>query len=163
MLNLPISSFLVSIQLLMRQLVNFAHNLVVVMVAVFLFPQHLGFENLIAFPGMFLVALNMLAVIQLVGYIGARYRDLEPLLAAIMQPLFFLTPVIFRPQQLGANEYILNFNPFAHWLKLIRGPLMGEVPPVETWLIVVVMTVVSWIAALWMTAAKRRRLAYWVH
>lgn len=163
LLNIPVSSILVSVLLLFRQLINFGHNFIVVFVVLIIYPEHLSWTALWVIPGLFLVCLNLLWVIQLVGYIGARYRDLAPLLAAIMQPLFFVTPVLFKPSQLGAKAYIADLNPLTYWLALIRDPLMGNIPSAFTWLVVLVMTVVGWIAALTITISKRNRLAYWVH
>lgn len=162
-LNIPVSSLTVSMLLLFRQLINFLHNFVVVIIVFIFFPEHLSWTALLMLPGLFLVSLNLLWIIQLVGYIGARYRDLSPLLNAIMQPLFFITPVLFRPSQLGQNSFIADLNPFTYWLSLIRDPLMGTAPQLSTWLVALVMTVVGWFLALMITAKKRKRLAYWVH
>ena len=162
-LNLPTSSLLVSLLLLFRQLINFAHNLVVIVIVLIVYPKHLTWSALLFIPGLALVALNLLWVIQLIGYVGARYRDLAPLSIAIMQPLFFITPVLFHPRQLGSFRFISELNPLAHWLALIRDPLMGTPPPASTWVASGLMALVGWSCALLMTAAKRRRLVYWVH
>lgn len=163
LLSMPISSFLISIQLLLRQIVNFGHNFVVVVVVLFFFPQNLSFVALLAIPGFFLVSLNLLWLIQIIGYFGARYRDLEPLLAAIMQPIFFLTPVMFRPSQLSDKAFLMDFNPLAYWLALIRDPLMGHVPSVTTWGVSIIMALSGWCLALILTGYKRHRLPYWVN
>lgn len=163
LLNVRLPSLLIAIQLLLRQLVNFAHNLVVVAVVLMIYPQNLSVTALWAIPGLLLVCINLLWVIQVLGYFGARYRDFEPLIAAVMQPLFFVTPVIFRPEQLSASELILILNPFAYWMGLIRDPLMGVTPTVMTWSVSIGMAVLGWAFALWLTAKKRTRLAYWVH
>lgn len=163
MLNIPVSSILVSIVLLARNMVTLAHNFIVVIAVLILFPDNLSVKALYAVPGLVLVCLNLLWIIQLVGYIGARYRDLSPLLAAIMQPLFFLTPVLFRTEQLGASSFIVSLNPLTHFLSVVRDPLMGSVPPPSTWAVVLALCVAGWLAALTMTALKRRRLAYWVN
>lgn len=162
-LNIPTSSILVSLLVLIRNIINFLHNFIVVIVVLIIYPNTVGLVSLLAIPGLLLVCFNLLAIIQLLGFVGARYRDLSPLLAAILQPLFFITPVLFRPSQLGANAFIAELNPFTYWLSLIRDPIMGVAPSITTWLIVSVMATVSWIAALLMTASKRHRLAYWVH
>jgi len=162
-LNIPVSSLLVSILLLFRQLINFGHNLAVVVVALLIYPQHLSLSAFLALPGLVLVSINLLGVIQIAGYVGARYRDLGPLLNAIMQPLFFITPVLFRPEQLGRGAIITEFNPFTYWLSLIRDPLMGTAPSVFTWFVVITMTILCWMAVLAMTVTKRQRLAYWVN
>ena len=163
LLNMPVSSMLVSVQLILRELVNFAHNLVIVVIVLVIFPQPIGLTTLLVIPGLILVCINLLWVIQLIGYFGARFRDLEPLVSAIMQPLFFLTPVIFRPEQLGANAFILNLNPLAYWLSLIRDPIMGQAPTMLTWIVSILMAVLGWTAALYITAKKRHRLAYWIN
>lgn len=163
LLNIEVSSLLISLQLLLRQLVNFAHNLIVVAVVLFIYPKYWSSSSLMFFPGLILVCLNLLWIIQLVGYIGARYRDLEPLIAAIMQPLFFITPVIFRPNQVSIDRRIIDFNPLAHLIALIRDPLLGSPPPVLSWIVAAVLALLGWTAALWLTSNKRNRLAYWVH
>lgn len=163
LLNMKISSLQIALQLLLRHLVTFAHNLVVVVIVFLIYPPDLGWNMLLAVPGLLLVSFTLLGIIELVGFFGARFRDLEPLLGAVMQPLFFVTPVIFRPEQLGESHLILALNPFAYWLSLIRDPLMGATPTAATWLVSALMAVVIWGAALVMMARKRVRLAYWVH
>ena len=163
LLNMPVSSLLLSLQLLLRQLINFGHNLVVVVIVLVIIPKHLNAMSFLVIPGFLLVAINLLWIIQFIGYLGARYRDLEPLVMAIMQPLFFLTPVIFRPNQLGDKSFLLQFNPLTHLLSLIRDPLMGSNPSMLNWSIALAMAILGWAAALYMTAKKRHRLSYWVN
>lgn len=163
LLNIPVSSLLVALLLILRQLINFAHNFVVVILVMVIYPQHISPTALIAIPAIALVSFNLLAIAQLIGYVGARYRDLAPLLNAIMQPLFFLTPVLFRPSQLGTNAFITELNPLSYWLSLVREPLMGTAPSLSNWLVVIGMSIVCWIAAFAITLAKRSRLAYWVN
>lgn len=163
LLSMRFSSLLIAIQLLLRQIINFGHNFVVVAGVLLIYPDHLSPVAFLAIPGFLLVCLNMLWIIQLVGYFGARYRDLEPLLAAVMQPMFFMTPVLFRPQQLGDKAFVMDFNPLAYWLALVRDPLMGNPPTAGTWIVSLLIAVVGWSLALWMTGRKRHRLPYWVN
>ena len=71
--------------------------------------------------------------------------------------------MIFRPEQLGDVRLILDLNPFAYWLELIREPLIGNVPALSTWLVCIGMAIVGWSAALAITYSKRYRLAYWIN
>lgn len=163
LLNIPFASLLLSLQLLLRLLVNFAHNFLVVIAVLLIYPSNISPMAFLAIPGFLLVCFNLLWVAQLFGYVGARFRDLEPLLVAIMQPLFFLTPVIFRSEQLGTNSLIILLNPFAHWLSLIRDPLMGKAPEMSSWIISIAMAIAGWALALYVTDTSRRRLSYWVN
>lgn len=162
-LNRRVSSLLVSTVHLLEQLVDYAHNLIVVLVVLLIFPQNLSFTALWAIPGTLLVLVNLLCVIQIIGYIGARFRDLAPLVTAIISPLFLITPVMFRPEQLGSAQFVVYINPFAYWVELIRSPLLGQVPSLTTWLGCIAMTIVGWALALYLTARKRPNLAYWVN
>ena len=162
-LSMPISSALVSASLVMRQMVNLMHNFVVVIIVLLVYPEHLSVYALLSIPGFLLVALNMFLIVQFMGYLGARYRDMDPLVTALMQPMFLLSPVIFRPAQLGDSSHLLLFNPFTYWISLVRDPLMGQVPPLSTWLGVAGFCVIAGTAAAIITAGKRNRLSYWVN
>lgn len=162
-LNIEVSSLLISLQLLLRQLVNFSHNLLVVAAVLVIYPKSWSLTSFMFLPGLLLVCLNLLWIIQFVGYVGARYRDLEPLISAVMQPLFFITPVIFRPSQVSIDSRIIDFNPLAHLISLLRDPLLGSQPTLLSWITGATMAVIGWIATLWLTSRKRNRLAYWVH
>ena len=57
---------------------------------------------------------------------------------------------------------MLDLNPFHHLIEILRAPLLGQVPTLENWVAVVVITFVGWVVALWFFSAYRWRLAYWV-
>jgi ABC-type polysaccharide/polyol phosphate export permease len=159
-INLP--SFFVSFQLVLRQLINFGHNIVVFIFVLLIFPQHVSVLAFLAIPGLIVVVLNLLWVVQILGYVGARFRDIEPLVVSFMPILFFLSPVIYRASQLGPLEPIMVFNPLGYWIGLIRDPVLGTVPGAGTYLYALAVTVAGWTAALWLTARKRHRLPYWI-
>jgi ABC-type polysaccharide/polyol phosphate export permease len=159
-INLP--SFFVSVQLILRQLINFSHNILVFIVVSLVYPQHASFVAFLAIPGLILVVLNLLWVIQVLGYFGARYRDLEPLVASFLPILFFLSPVIYRANQLGALARVMAFNPLTYWIGLIRDPLLGFVPSPGTYVLALTTTLFGWVAALWLTTHRRHRLPYWI-
>jgi ABC-type polysaccharide/polyol phosphate export permease len=159
-INLP--SFFISMQLILRQLINFAHNVVVFIVVLMIYPEHVSTVAFLAIPGLLLVILNLLWVVQSLGYVGARFRDLEPLVVSFLPILFFLSPVIYRASQLGTLEPIMAFNPLTYWIGLIRDPLSGIVPAGGTYALALAVTVAGWALALWLTSSRRHRLPYWI-
>jgi ABC-type polysaccharide/polyol phosphate export permease len=159
-INLP--SFFISMQLILRQLINFAHNIVVFVIVLAIYPEHVSAVAFLAIPGLLLVILNLLWVVQSLGYVGARFRDLEPLVVSFLPILFFLSPVIYRASQLGTLEPIMAFNPLTYWIGLIRDPLSGIVPAGETYVLALAVTVAGWALALWLTSSRRHRLPYWI-
>jgi len=161
-LNVRLPSFLLSLQMLLRQLINLGHNLVVVLAVFLIYPQHLSPTALLAIPGVALVALSLLGLIQLIGFLGARYRDLDPLISSFMPILFFLSPVIYQARQLGDAYLVMQFNPVAHWIHIVRDPLLGQVPSLDSYAITLAIGLLAWLGALWVTSSRGHRLPYWV-
>jgi lipopolysaccharide transport system permease protein len=47
-------------------------------------------------------------------------------------------------------------------LAILREPLLGNVPTLTDWLVVIAFTVVGWIGALLFFARFRARIVYWL-
>jgi ABC-type polysaccharide/polyol phosphate export permease len=150
------------VQVLLRQLINFAHNLIVVVGVLIVFSSAVSWVTLLVIPNLVLVIMNLLWMVLLIGLLGARFRDMEQLIAAVMPILFFLSPVIYRPDQLGIKSAFVWFNPFSHMISLLRFPLQGSVPPTFVYVVMMTMAVVGWSIALWFLNRKYGRIAFWV-
>jgi ABC-type polysaccharide/polyol phosphate export permease len=159
-INLP--SFFISLQVVLRQLINAGHNFIVVALIFIIYPGHISLTAFLAIPGLIIVVMNLLWVTQVLGYIGARYRDVEPLIVAFLPILFFVSPVIYSAKQLGDLQPFLLFNPLAYWVGLIRDPIMGQIPGLGAYAYALAITVAGWLLALWTTSRKRHRLPYWI-
>lgn len=59
------------------------------------------------------------------GTLGARFRDVGQLVAAVITFAFFVTPVIWEPSRLGEYQWVAFYNPLAHFINIVRGPIMG--------------------------------------
>ncbi|WP_454634170.1 ABC transporter permease [Bradyrhizobium cenepequi] len=69
----------------------------------------------------------------LLGYIGARFRDLPHALGLVLQALWFISPVYLEPKVFrgGGLDALVDSNPIYHLLQIVRAPLLhGEWP---TW------------------------------
>lgn len=162
LVNIRLPVYLITFQAFGRHLINLGHNLVVVLAVFLIFPHYNSWVSLLALPGLLIVSINLIAVMQLVGIIGARFRDLEPLIVSFFPILFFLSPVIYRPGQLGGAEAIMAFNPIAHYIRVIRDPMLGIVPDVQHYLIVLILTAATVLLSIWMTGSRAYRLPYWM-
>lgn len=161
-LNIKLPTFLISLQLLFRQLINYGHNLIVLAVVLAVYPQHVGPTMLFAIPGIIVLAAGLLGTIQILGFLGARYRDFDPLISSLMPILFFISPVIYQSRQLGPAEAVMEYNPLAHWIRLVRDPVLGIPPTIGSYATAILLTALIWILALWLTSARSYRLPYWV-
>jgi ABC-type polysaccharide/polyol phosphate export permease len=149
-------------QLVLRQLINFGHNLVVVIVVLIIFPPQLSFVQLLLIPGFILLIGNLLWMTMVFGMLGARFRDIEPLIGAFMPLMFFLSPVIYRPDHLGMHAVLAWINPFSYLISLIRDPIQGVIPHMFVYGVSSVIMVTGWLFTLNFLERKYRRVSFWV-
>ncbi len=119
--------------------------------------------NLWVLPAIMMLLLNAVAVQYLMGLISARFRDVSHLVTSITRLLLFVTPILWTRFDLrGIRSDLMDFNPVAHYVEIFRAPLMGLEPRPLSWIVVLAMTVLIWIAAAVAASRMRRRLAYWL-
>lgn len=150
------------LQMIWRNLLIFAHNFVIAIVVLLWFPPAQLWPPLLALPGLLLVLLNGLWAGLLLGTLCARYRDIAPIVSSVVQLAFFLTPILWKREMLGSHQWAVDANPLYHMVELVRAPLLGEVPPAASWLIVMLITAGGFALALLAFARYRARIAYWV-
>lgn len=112
------------------------------------------------------IALTLLAasfVVAILGGLAARFRDVTVALGSLMQVSFFVTPVLWVPDQLTERaQWVVRLNPLALFLDLTRSPLMGEVPSLQTWGASVGVVLLLGLIFFWQYVAIRRRIVYWL-
>ncbi|MDE0182342.1 MAG: ABC transporter permease, partial [Caldilineaceae bacterium] len=145
-----------------RDLIIFFHNAAIFVVVAAVFSIRPGWVGLLALPGLALLCLNGVWMGLLFGLVSARFRDIPPVMDSIVRIFFFVTPIIWMPELLPDRTVLLDFNPFFHYVELVRAPLLGQAPQLASWLAVLGMTLGGWLAALLMFRNYRRRVAYWV-
>ncbi len=117
-----------------------------------------------ALPGLLLWAVDALALTLLLGAFCARFRDIQPIVNSVMQIAFFITPVIWKPTQLGAASIAkLAFNPFFDLLEIVRGPILGSDVAGTTWVGRASIYSMALCAISWAFFVRARgRVTFWV-
>ena len=155
-------------RLVWRQVLFFAHNMIVYAVMFVIFPQPLGWASLTVFPALVLLTVNGAWVALLLGIVTTRFRDMAPITQSLVQLLFFLTPIVWIYQDLLDNPAVadrarlVEFNPLLHFIEIVRQPLLGEEQHLRHWTVVLVITVVGWALTFAVVRRFRSRVAYWV-
>jgi len=149
-------------RVVMRNLLVLAHNIVVIVVVDVLLKISPGTVALLAIPAFLLWLVVALALAMLLGAICARFRDIPPIVGSVMQMAFFVSAVIWRPEQLKDQEYLLAFNPFYTLLEIVRGPLLGEIPSLQVYLSAGAFSAVVLIVTWLLFSRVRGRIAFWV-
>ena len=159
-LKLPLSTH--GYRVACRALIIFAHNLPILAIVALLFPTRPGWSALLAAPGLALLCLNGVWACLLFSLVSARFRDVPLITASFMQVAFFLTPVFWRPEALPERAAVLQFNPFYHFLELVRAPLLGHAPGMISWLVATGITLAGWLVMFMFYCRCRQRIAYWL-
>ena len=128
-------------RLVWRQIILFAHNIVIFVVIAIVFPKPWSWADLSVIPALGLIVLNCVWVSLCFGILSTRYRDISPLLFSLVQLLFFMTPIIWNEstlEQQGAGKWakIVELNPLLHYLDIVRAPLLGAEQEVRHWVVV---------------------------
>ncbi|RAR60616.1 lipopolysaccharide transport system permease protein [Paraburkholderia unamae] len=150
------------LQVVWRNLIVLAHNFVIVLLLFCIFGVK-NWEALPLFiPGLVVYVLNALWIAMVAGLLSARFRDLPQIIAALIQIAFYVTPIIYRPNALSRFSFIVEWNPLAYLVDIVRAPLIGQVPTPLTWGVTIGMLVIGWPLALALTGRYLKRIPYWV-
>ena len=147
---------------IIRNVLVLLHNVVVVVVVFAIFGVWPGTQVFWALPGALLWLVDALAACLLLGTLGARYRDIPPIIASLMQIFFFVSPIIWKPELISAGHAWLQLNPFYALIEVVRRPLLGDAASAHLWRLALAYSGTLWLASLLLFMRMRARLAYWI-
>lgn len=145
-----------------RNLIILAHNAVIVLVVLAACGVRPGWTAFAALPGLALLVANGIGWSVTLGLVGARFRDMMPLVANATQMLLFVTPVLWRAEDLGDRRVLAALNPLFHLIEIVRRPLLGGGVPTESFAVAVAITLVNLGLAFAFYTRLRWRVAYWL-
>lgn len=132
-------------------MIHFMIGLTVVMAMVWSLRGFGNLPALVVLPfSLTLLFLFGWAVSVLAGYMNSAFRDIQHLLNIGFQVLFYLTPIIYPPENLPGTrlEQLFKYNPLVPFLDIVREPVLyGRVPPLGTFMTATLATVVVTAAA----------------
>jgi len=160
-IDVPYSTHIMRI--MFRNGLVFAHNLVILPIVFIIFSVPIPPTAPLSIFGLVLLVLNGLWAGLLLGTLAARFRDLPQLIQNLMQVAFFVSPVLYRPEDLeGLVRDIMQWNPLASILAVVRDPLLGTVPSSHDYLIAGGVLLLGFAVTLPFFGYFRRRIVYWV-
>ncbi|GJL96298.1 MAG: sugar ABC transporter permease [Hyphobacterium sp.] len=146
-----------------RAVFTLALNLIVAFSAMLVMGWRPELVAFLCLPGFVIYLINAIAIQYTFGLIAARYRDVAHLTNSITRIMIFVTPVLWVREELtGARAIVADLNPLTHYIEIIRAPLLGDVPRLSSWAIVLAITVLLLAIASVTGAHMRRRLPYWI-
>lgn len=159
-LNAPLSIY--AYRQVWSAIISFAHNVWIYFAVGLWFGLEPSLSMLWAVPALLVTLFNGFWVSILLGLLSARFRDIPLIVASIVQVIFFITPVIWRPEMLPSRALLLVLNPLYHMVEIIRAPLLGSTPSAENWAAVILISILGSALTLVFYSAYRWRIAYWI-
>ena len=148
-------------RMVQRNLIIFLHNIVVIPFIWLVYPWPIGFQSLLAPVGLLIVYLAVVCGSVIVSMICVRYRDVPPVMASILQLLFFVSPIIWVPDHVRGSEFIVALNPVAYLLAVTRDPIMGVSPSFLSWAGAVGFVALAAVAMAYIYTRYRSRVVFW--
>jgi lipopolysaccharide transport system permease protein len=124
-INLPISTHI--LRVLVRNIIIFFHNIVIIPPLFFFLSVPINYNILWVVVGFLLLIINLFWIIIVCAIISTRFRDFRQILLNFLQIFFYLTPILWYPS-LVDNDFRIYLNPFLHLINVVREPILGNTP-----------------------------------
>jgi ABC-type polysaccharide/polyol phosphate export permease len=146
-----------------RVFISIAHYFVLYFIGLLFLPLPVSAVSLLSLVGLFFLFINALWLMPTLGFLCARFRDLELIIRNLLQLTFFVTPVFWNYKNVSHDKlFVVIYNPFFYFLEAIRAPLLGEIPPLSHYIILAGITVAGYGLMSFVYRGMRRNLAFYV-
>ena len=141
----------------------FCHHFILYALALMTGFVSLSWTSPLALFGLVLLMLNLYWMTTFLAFVCVRYRDVEIIIRNLLQLAFFITPVFWDYRLIASDrQYIVDYNVLFYLIEIVRGPLLGELPPLRYYVVVLAMTFVGYGLAFLVYRRMRRQLAFYV-
>lgn len=151
-------------RMLGRQFIVFAHNILIIALLWAIFRWPLGWQTLLAIPGLAVVVAALFGAVLMLGVLCTRFRDVQQIIGAVLQLLFLLTPIMWKPDLLAGKRaaVLMDFNPLYFLIEIVRVPLLGHAPSLTICMGALLSAGMSLLLGLAIYGRFRHRIAYWL-
>lgn len=161
--NVKMPLWFFTTRIMARQTINLSHNIFIV-IGILIYYQKLNTSLItLSLVGMVILILNMGWISYVISVLATRYRDIEYTITSFLPILFFISPVIFRPDHIPESiKAIALYNPIAYLIEVIRSPILGTNPESYLYMASSLMLLIGFTIAFWVHKKHTRRLVYWL-
>jgi len=147
---------------MLKVVITFLHNSLVIIALIILFSVPVTFSTLTIFLSILIYIVAGFSIIVILGFLSLKFRDLPFITLSATQVSFFITPVMWRAEDLGVHSWVFLFNPFYHFLEIFRQPLLGQLPEMINYTVSIAFTSLIFMVAIYIWAIWRHRLYYFL-
>ncbi|MHC5197081.1 ABC transporter permease [Pseudomonas frederiksbergensis] len=159
-INMPFLTHVMRV--VFRSVIIFLHSWVV-LVPLLMWYGYLSIYGLLcSIVGICLIVFALTPLVTLLAVICARYRDVLPMISSGMQLLFFVTPVMWHPNQLAGLSMVIKYNIFVYFIDLVREPMLNGYFPLMSAIVVFVFGAALWGLSFSALFLNRKKIPYWL-
>jgi ABC-type polysaccharide/polyol phosphate export permease len=158
--SLPLPLFM--LRCTIRNVINFGHQIVIIIAVLLWFKIFPGFSALWALVGLALLVVNLSWMGLLLAMVSTRFRDMPQIVAATLQLVFFLSPIFWTVPPSLSNSPLVKANPFYFSIEAVREPLLQGAMPRQALTLLVPLAIVGWIVTILIYNQTRRRVVHYL-
>lgn len=158
--NIYIPLLSISLRNILTNLLIFAHNFPIFFIFIFFNFSFLILPKFIF--GLLILSLNLVNISIILTFLGTRYRDIKPLMSSIMSAGTLLTPLMWKKEMLGKYENYVYFNPFTHFVDIIRDPLLYNYIDIRVIIFNFIFLIFTTLICSLLFKYKGSRIIYWI-
>ncbi|WP_245475822.1 ABC transporter permease [Bradyrhizobium sp. Leo170] len=160
--NVPVPVSVHFYRMMARNVFIWLFNMAIYVFIVAVFRISLDWSAILFLPGFILFLINTAWIALASAILSTRYRDMPQVITNVIQVVFFVTPVFWSPSVMSHRPAFVALNPFYHLLAIVREPLLGTQPPVQSWLFCIGLAIVGLAFTIWLYRRAHARISYWV-
>lgn len=158
-LKMPFTVYIMRV--ITRNFIVLGHNVIAVL------PLLIYFKCVPNFPmvlfALVVIAVSMLSIGTLFAMIGARFRDVQQVIASILQVGFLLTPVMWNASMIPGRAILAVYmNPFYYFVELLRSGVLNTHAPAMVIKGSVMIAVGGTVLMLFVFSRLRHRIPFWL-
>jgi ABC-type polysaccharide/polyol phosphate export permease len=160
-IKIPYLSFV--LRVLVRNNIIFLHNVPIALLVLIVFNVNIDLFSLpFLFFNLFILNLNLLWICMLLAIFSLRFRDVQQFIATIIQPIFFITPVIWNPESIASSRFVIDFNLFYYLIELVRGIFIKTADMHTVILLSMAIGIIGCIIATLIFKKYHKKISLWV-
>ena len=150
-------------RLMIRQLIVLGHNVFIIILLWGWYRWQIDARAILSLIGLIIIMITLFGAVLVAGVINSRFRDFQQFMAVFLQLMFFLTPIVWKPDRLSENfNIIVYLNPLYYLIESIRSPILGHSLPLWHWIISISISILILNFGLYSVKKYRTKIVFWL-
>jgi len=164
--QMPLNLIFYIVRIFFRNIFIFLHNIIVLPLILYL---TVGFDNLNLFVFLIgnLIFFAFLFIVSIpISILGARFKDIGPIINSCLQILFYITPIMWSVNNSIKSDsilsYLIKYNPISCLFNIVRSPIYGNSIPLFEYLYIFIFIIFGILLTYILLKKYSRRIPFWV-